>query len=133
VGQFPAVSLLRAVARKEAAGKEVDDQTLILADVAEKAQKQVHALVERVLVRNGWEVERAATLATALTDGRWTHDYPISADEARSLGLPVTTDVPPEVYRFMQLFPQPNARRPGVEYVPIPYAAPPRPETTRAR
>jgi len=133
VGQFPAVSLLRAVARKEASGKEIDDQTLILADVAEKAQKQVHALVERILVRNGWEAERAATLATAFTDGRWTHDYPITADEARGLGLPITTDVPAEVYRFMQLFPQPNARRPGVEYVPLPYAAPPRPNGTAAR
>src|SRR5262245_1173334 len=29
VGQFPAISILRAVARKEAAGKEIDDQTLI--------------------------------------------------------------------------------------------------------
>src|SRR5262245_60530208 len=44
VGQYPAVSILRAVARKEP--KDVDDQTLILADVAEKAQRQVRTLVE---------------------------------------------------------------------------------------
>src|SRR5688572_24793533 len=38
VGQFPAVSILRAVARKEKNDKDIDDQTMILADVAEKAQ-----------------------------------------------------------------------------------------------
>jgi len=126
VGQFPAASILRAVERKEATGKEIDDQTLILADVAQKAQRQVHALVARLLVRNGWEQPRADRLATALTEGRWTHDYPITVEEARELGFPVTTDVPEEVFRFMQLFPQPGARRPSVEYVPVPYAAPPR-------
>lgn len=124
VGQFPAVSILRAVARKEATGKEIDDQTLIFADVADKAMRQVHALVERLLVRNGWEAPRAAAVATAFTDGRWTHDYPITVEEARELGLPVSTAVPDEVYRFMQLFPQPAARRPSVEYVPVPYGTP---------
>jgi ClpP class serine protease len=128
VGQFPAVSILRAVARKEKNDKDIDDQTLILADVAEKAQRQVRALVDRVLVRNGWEPARAAALADAFTDGHWTHDYPITVDEARELGLPVTTAVPNEVYQFMKLFPQPGARRPSVEYVPVPYAAPQRPE-----
>jgi ClpP class serine protease len=133
VGQFPAVSILRAVARKEQANKDIDDQTLILADVAEKAQRQVHALIDRVLVRNGWDPARAAALADAFTDGRWTHDYPITVDEARELGLPVTTEVPPEVYQFMKLFPQPGARRPSVEYVPVPYAPPQRQERLPGR
>lgn len=131
VGSFPAVSILRAVERKEAAGKDIDDQTLILSDVAVKAQRQVRALVERLLVRNGWEAARAAPVAEALTDGRWTHDYPITVEEAAALGLPVTTGMPDEVYRFMQLFPQPAARRPSVEYVPLPYPAPPRGEPDR--
>jgi ClpP class serine protease len=133
VGQFPAVSILRAVERKERASQRVDDQTLILADMAEKAQRQVRALVERILVRNGWESARAAPLADAFTDGRWTHDYPITVDEARELGLPVTTDVPTEVYEFMKLFPQPSARRPSVEYVPVPYPAPQRAEPVQGR
>jgi ClpP class serine protease len=123
VGQYPAVSILRAVGRKEP--KDVDDQTFILADVAEKAQRQVRTLIERLLVRNGWTPERATTLATAFTDGRWTHDYPITVEEAHELGLPVTTAMPQEVYSFMRLFPQPGARRPSVEYVPTPYSAPP--------
>jgi len=129
VGNLPAASILEAVTRKEP--KDVDDQTLILADVARKAQRQVHGLVQRILTGNGWDAERAAALAQALTDGRWTHDYPITVDEARQLGLPVSTEMPPEVYQFMQLFPQPGARRPGVEYVPAPYPAPDRAQRPR--
>jgi ClpP class serine protease len=124
VGNLPAASILEAVTRKEA--KDIEDQTLILADVAAKAQRQVRTLVQRVLTGNGWEVERAAALATALTDGRWTHDYPIGVEEARLLGLPVSTDMPSEVLQFMQMFPQPGVRRPSVEYVPAPYPAPPK-------
>jgi ClpP class serine protease len=124
VGNLPAASILQAVTRKEP--KDIDDQTLILADVAGKAQRQVQALVKRVLSGNGWDAERATTVAVALTEGRWTHDYPITVDEARELGMPVSTDMPSEVYDFMQLFPQPGARRPSVEYVPVPYPAPSR-------
>jgi ClpP class serine protease len=130
VGNLPAASILEAVTRKEP--KDVDDQTLILADVAAKAQRQVQALVQRILAGNGWDAERAAALATALTDGRWTHDYPITVDEARQLGLPVSTDMPAEVFQFMQLFPQPGARRPSVEYVHAPYPAPNRTQPPRA-
>jgi len=129
VGNLPAASILEAVTRKEA--KDIEDQTLILADVAGKAQRQVRSLVQRVLTSNGWEVERASALAAALTDGRWTHDYPIGVEEARRLGLPVSTDMPPDVLQFMQLFPQPGARRPSVEYVPAPYPAPPAGDRTR--
>jgi len=131
VGQLPAASIVKAVGRKEA--KDIDDQTFILADVAEKALAQVHDCVVRVLVGNGWETARAAAVAKALTEGRWTHDYPITVDEARALGLKVTVDMPPEVYEFMRLFPQPGARRPSVEYVEAPYPAPHRAGDGRPR
>ena len=65
----------------------------------------------------------AAALAEKLATGTWTHDYPIMAEEAKTLELPVSTDMPPEVYQFMSLFPQPTRTRPSVEYVPIPYRA----------
>ena len=129
LGRFPAASILRAVARKEA--KDIDDETLILADVAEKATRQVRASVERVLLANGWEQARASEVAGALTEGRWTHDYPITVEEVQALGLTVDLDMPEEIYRFMRLFPQSRAQRPSVEYVPAPYAPdrsrPPRP------
>jgi ClpP class serine protease len=129
IGQLPAASILRTVSRKEP--KDIEDQTFILADVAEKAQRQVQLCIEEVLGGNGWEPARAETLARTLTEGRWTHDYPIAVGEARALGLPVTVDMPAEVYQFMRLFPQPTARRPSVEYVPVPYTAPARPPARR--
>ena len=67
--------------------------------------------------------EQAAALAEKLSTGTWTHDYPITAEEAKALGLPVSTEMPTEVYEFMGLFAQPTRTRPSVEYVPVPYRA----------
>jgi ClpP class serine protease len=129
LGQYPAASILRVLERKNI--NEVDDQTVILADVAEKALRQVRAAVRELLV-DKLPPERAEAVAEALSCGRWTHDYPITVDEARELGLHVSTDMPPEVHRLMALYPQAGPRRPSVEYVPIPYAPPaPRPAPGR--
>jgi len=118
LGQYPAASILRAVAQKDV--NEVDDQTLILADVAQKAIQQVKRTVVEI-VGERMEPERAEALAETLASGTWTHDYPITVREARELGLPVSTDVPKEVYDLMSLYPQTAQRRPSVEYIPIPY------------
>ena len=69
--------------------------------------------------------EKAESVAKALTEGRWTHDYPITFEEAAKLGLPVKVGVPEEVYALMELYPQAPANRPGVDYIPYPIA--PRP------
>jgi len=123
VGEFPAPSILRAVEMK---GKEkVDDKTLILYDVSLKAINQVKSLVYELL-KDKLGDEKAKEVAEILTSGKWTHDYPITVEEARSLGLPVSTDVPPEVYELMELYKQPVRYRPeSVEFVP--------PRATRAR
>jgi ClpP class serine protease len=68
--------------------------------------------------------ENAGELARMLTDGRWTHDFPIDAKHAQSIGLQVSTDLPDLVRRLMRLYPQPRGRRPSVEYIPDPYQAP---------
>ena len=99
--------------------------------MADKAIRQVRASVERILVRNGWEGARATAVAEALTEGRWTHDYPITVEQAQELGLPVGVDMPEDIYRFMSLFPQPRAQRPSVEYVPVPYGPRERAEQPR--
>jgi ClpP class serine protease len=125
LGQSPAASVLAVLEKKEA--KDIDDQTLILADVARKALAQVRGTV-RDLLAERMAPEQADDLAAKLSSGLWTHDYPISAEAAKTLGLPVTTGMPTEVFEFMQLFAQPTrARRPSVEYVPIPYRGPDRP------
>jgi hypothetical protein len=64
---------------------------------------------------------KAEDIAKLLTSGTWTHDYPITCERARDLGLPVNSDMPENMLRLMQLYPQPMRRQPSVEYVPLPY------------
>jgi ClpP class serine protease len=115
LGQRPAASILKAVARKPV--EEVDDETLIQADQAEKAISQVRASV-RELMASKFPAEKAEELAKLLSEGTWTHDYPITCDAAKSLGLPVRTDIPPEFLDLMALYPQPVRHQPTVEYLP---------------
>jgi ClpP class serine protease len=124
IGQCPAASILRVVEQKEI--NEIDDQTLIMADVARKAIDQVQSTIRRILAARG-EVteEQAENLAQSLSTGRWTHDYPITVEEARELGLPVSTEMPEQVYKLMSLYPQTMQRRPSVEYIPQPYLSRP--------
>ncbi|MBO8175729.1 MAG: ATP-dependent Clp protease proteolytic subunit [Thermococcus sp.] len=117
LGQYPAPSIVRAVQKK--GPEKVDDQTLILADVAEKAINQVRNFVYELL-KDKYGEEKAKELAQILTEGRWTHDYPITVEEAKKLGLHVSTDVPEEVYELMQLYPQPMKQRGTVEFMPYP-------------
>jgi ClpP class serine protease len=118
IGEYPAASILAAIERYDP--NEIDDKTLILADVGRKAQQQVKSFVEQILTPHV-KPERAGELAAMLSEGRWTHDFPISPDYARELGLPVSTDLPDEVRQLMRLYPQPRGRRPSVEYIPLPY------------
>ncbi|AIU68943.1 hypothetical protein TEU_00545 [Thermococcus eurythermalis] len=117
LGQYPAPSIIRAVEKKGA--DKVDDQTLILADVAEKAIKQVRDFVF-YLLKDRYGEEKARELAQILTEGRWTHDYPITYEQAKELGLHVETDVPEEVYALMELYKQPIRQRGTVEFMPYP-------------
>lgn len=115
VGQYPAASVLAAVARKNV--NEVDDETLILADVAEKAIAQVKGAAKTLLADHMPEAD-AERIATTLSTGTWTHDHPITPEVARLLGLPVTSGLDPEVYELMRLYPQPVRQHPAVEYLP---------------
>jgi ClpP class serine protease len=117
LGQYPAASLLKAVARKPI--EDVDDQTLILADVAEKAVNQVRESVKELLSRS-MPPQKAEDLADILASGTWTHDFPITVETARQLGLNVSTAMPRPVLELMSLFPQPIRRHPSVEYLPVP-------------
>ena len=124
LGQMPAASILSVLDKKDF--NEIDDETLIRADIARKAIDQVQSTLKRIIFARGtMDEKQAEELARTLSSGKWTHDYPISVDEARSLGLPVSTEVPVEVYKLMSLYPQTAQRRPSVEYIPMPYT--PRP------
>jgi ClpP class serine protease len=125
LGQYPAASVLKAVARKPI--ERVQDETLIMADQAEKAIPQVREAV-RELLSDKAPKDKAEELARLLSEGTWTHDYPITYDVAKSFGLPVRSDIPAQFLDLMQLYPQPVRRQPGVEYLPEPRHAesPPR-------
>ncbi len=118
LGDMPAASLLKVVEAKPIA--EVDDRTLVLADIGRKAIQQLEEAAAGLLSRR-MDAKAARELAAKLATGTWTHDYPISAEEARSLGLPVSTEMPDEVLQLMTLYPQPVQRQGGgVEYLPVP-------------
>ena len=118
LGQYPAASILNAVKRKNV--NRVDDNTLIMADMAEKAMRQVEEFLTRILA-DKMSSEQAQSLAKMLSEGRWTHDYPITCDKLKEMGLPVNPELPAEIYDLMELYPQPAQRRPSVQYIPIPY------------
>ena len=123
LGEFPAASLLKVLEEKPKA--EIDDRTLILADQAQKAITQVNATVLELL-EGHYDEKTAQTLADMLSEGRWTHDHPISFEEAKRIGLHVSSDIPDQFLELMTLYPQPMRREPSVEYLPIPRKATPK-------
>jgi ClpP class serine protease len=116
IGDMPAASIVKAVAIK--GPRNVSDEMLVLADIAQKARVQVATFVVQVLLKHMPE-KRAFEVAAVLTEGRWTHDFPITVQAARSLGLKVSTEMPRTVYDLMELYPQGGGIRPSVWYVPM--------------
>jgi ClpP class serine protease len=115
IAGLPAASIVRARDVKPVAN--VFDLTLVLADMSDKALAQLRrGAVE--LLRPRLDAAAAEALATKLTDGHWTHDYALTAAEAKELGLPVKVDMPAEVMELMRLYPQP-VQQSGVEFLSI--------------
>jgi len=112
---LPAASIVKARDSKPVAS--VMDLTLVLADVSEKALAQVkRGAVELLTPR--LDQAAAEAIADKLAGGHWTHDYALTATEAKALGLPVRVGMPSEVMGLMKLYPQP-VQRSGVEFLPI--------------
>ncbi len=116
IGDMPAASIVKAVEIK--GPRSVSDEVLILADIAQKARVQVASFVIQVLLKHMPE-KQALQVAAVLTEGRWTHDFPITVQAARQLGLKVSTEMPRTVYDLMELYPQGGGIRPSVWYVPL--------------
>jgi ClpP class serine protease len=117
LGEYPASSLVKLAEAKPIS--DIDDRSWLLADMGRKAIEQIRSQVKSLL-EGKYSTEKAEELARILTEGRWTHDYPITFEEAKNFGLHVVTDIPPEVYQLMSLYPQPVRHQPSVEYIPIP-------------
>src|SRR5881397_928453 len=115
IGDMPAASIVKAVEIKGPRG--VSDEVLIL-DIAQKARVQVASFVVQILLKHMPE-KKAVLVATVLSEGRWTHDFPITVQAARQLGLKVSTEMPRIVYDLMELYPQSGGIKPSVWYVPL--------------
>lgn len=114
---YPAASILRLTKRKPL--DKIEDKTLILADVAEMALRQMKENLKLIL-NERYPAEKIEELAEVLSQGYFTHDHPITFEEAKRLGLPVSQELPLEIYQLMKLFPQPTRSIPSVEYLPLP-------------
>ena len=123
LGNFPAASIIKVVEDKPIS--EIDDQTLIMADLSRKAMDQVQRFVRTLLKDNipseKVKPENIETIVEFLTTGRVTHDYPITVEEATEMGLPITVGLPRIIYELMDMYPQPQGGRPTVQYIPMPY------------
>jgi len=86
----------------------------------------VRSKVKQILLNKGMNEEKAEKIAHELSQGKWTHDYPLFKEDLEAMGLKVSTSVPEEVYALMELYEQPIQSRPSVQYIPVPY----RPEKT---
>jgi len=117
-GSYPATSLLQVVSKKKI--DEIDDKTLIYAEEARKAMEQMRALLKNIL-EGKCGGEKLEAIIEEFVSGKYTHDHPFMAEQARSLlGDCVETAVPEEVYALMDLYRMEAGRsRPGVEYVPL--------------
>ena len=118
LGESPAASLIKVTEQKPMS--KIEDRTLVMADVGRKAITQVKQAASELLTRR-LSAEQASALAEKLSVGTWTHDYPIWASTAKSLGLSVSTDMPNDVLQLLTLYPQPVRTQSGggVEYLPV--------------
>jgi ClpP class serine protease len=117
VGEYPAASLLRVLETKSIA--DIDDRTIIYADIAKKAVDQLREMLGMMLSEH-FSRDHADTLIRTLTQGKWTHDFPITYEQASELGLRVNKGLPEELYQLMSLYRQPIKRHPTVDYIPHP-------------
>jgi len=112
---LPAATLVEVKGEKPTA--ELHDLTLILANVAEKALRQVKTGALE-LVSDKMPEAQAKALIEKLAGGQWTHDYALTAKEAQELGLPVKSGIPRSILNLMKLYPQPVRQVPSIEFLP---------------
>lgn len=121
IGTEPAASIVVIEKLKEP--KEIEDQTLIKIDISKKALRQMQETIKEILFKKNYDIEKAEKIAEELSQGKYTHDYPLTVEFLKSLGINVSTAVEEEVYQLMELYPQPSGI-PTVQYLPEPFKRP---------
>ncbi|MBN1682333.1 ATP-dependent Clp protease proteolytic subunit [Candidatus Bathyarchaeota archaeon] len=116
-GVVSASSILRVLEKKKI--DEIDDETLYFAEEARKALEQTKDTV-RKLISDKYDLEKTEEIVNDLVTGKYTHDYPITAEKVCSLlGQCTTTRLPKEVYELMNLYKMGKPQKTGIEYVPV--------------
>ncbi len=110
-GVFPAPSWLHVAAKK---GLGADDTTLMMSDISEKVLNFMRTTVNELLDGKFDDTRKQKKVVEKLIGGEMVHAQLISADDARALGLAVSTELPPEIHDFMKCF---HAVRSNVEYL----------------
>ncbi len=115
---YPAESINNVTKQKNV--DDIDDETLILDNIAQKAVQQLEHFIKDMLQDKltATEIER---VIDNLCRGKYTHDFPITAEILAELSLDFSQDLPEEVYALMQLYPQAKGRKPSVYHVPGKY------------
>ena len=135
LGNMAAASIIKVLEQKPI--EKVDDQTVIMADLAQKAiaqvQRFVRTLLEDDIPQQKIAPENIDKIIDLLTTGKITHDCPITVEEATEIGLPVTVGLPRSIYKLMEFYPQPQGGRPSVQYIPLPYKPYPSLPETKGR
>ncbi len=117
-GTYAATSIIKVVETKSR--DETDDETLYLAEEAMKAVHQMKDVV-RKLLQGKFADEQIEQIIDNLVSGKYTHDFPITAEATcELLGRCALTDLPIEVYQLMDLYKMDKPQRKGIEYVPLP-------------
>lgn len=104
------LNALEKVAKRK--GNNAADDTLMLASLASEATKQISDIIIGLLSGRLGK-DKARKIASFLTKGDKTHDYPITPEEAKKIGLNVTTGIRPEVYKLMETYK--IFRQPGID------------------
>jgi ClpP class serine protease len=117
-GTYSATSILKVVETKTR--DETDDETLYLAEEARKAVEQMKETV-RQLLGDKFDEEKVKKVIDNLVEGKYTHDFPITAKATcELLGQCATAELPIEVYELMDYYKMDKPQRRGIEHVPLP-------------
>jgi ClpP class serine protease len=120
-GAYAATSILKVVEFKTR--DETDDETLYLAEEAKKAIEQMKDTV-RQLLREKYDDEQIENIIDNLVSGKYTHDFPITAEATcELLGQCAQKELPIEVYQLMDYYKMGRPQRKGIEHAPLPLSA----------
>lgn len=118
IANMPAVSIQKVMQMKNP--EDIDDRTIIMADISEKAIRQTREAAQEILKKVGYSEEKIIKITEELTSPKHTHDKPLTLKELKELGLKVKPQIPAEVYNLLNLYPQPNRGSAPVEYTSSP-------------